>query len=274
MKGKGIDIVLNSKIVGRAIKWNAILLFNYNTSRTSEYYTNDANVVSRLLSGGNTITPIIGKPLYSIAAYKWGGLDASGNPQGYENGQLSINYTGIINEGRTKGETGNIVFIGSTIPEFFGSLNNILSWKNIVVSANFAYKFGYYFQRTSIGYSQLINSGNGHKDFEKRWQKPGDEIITNVPSFIYPNNSQRNSFYENSEILVEKGDHIRLQYINFSYSIFKKKVEKIHLNEIQLYINAANLGILWRANKEKLDPEYPSTIPPTKSIAFGVRVSL
>ena len=35
-------------------------------------------------------------------------------------------------------------------------------------------------------------------EFAQRWQKPGDELKTNVPSVIYPANSLRDNFYDYS----------------------------------------------------------------------------
>jgi hypothetical protein len=45
---------------------------------------------------------------------------------------------------------------------------------------------------------------------------------------------------------------------------------------IQVYGNAANLGILWRANKRGIDPEYRggNIIPPSKTFSIGIRAQL
>jgi hypothetical protein len=38
-----------------------------------------------------------------------------------------------------------------------------------------------------------------------------------------------------------------------------------------MYVNASNLGIIWKANKDGLDPDYPSTMIPPKAYALGIR---
>jgi hypothetical protein len=44
---------------------------------------------------------------------------------------------------------------------------------------------------------------------------------------------------------------------------------------IQIYCVINNIGILWRANKYGIDPDYPdATIPPSKSISLGVKATL
>ena len=45
------------------------------------------------------------------------------------------------------------------------------------------------------------------------------------------------------------------------------------LNNISFYINAANLGFIWKANKVGLDPDYPATIYPSKSLSIGIRTN-
>ncbi len=47
-------------------------------------------------------------------------------------------------------------------------------------------------------------------DFARRWQRPGDERFTNVPSpGEYGNDNFRDDFYRNSSTTIARGDHIR-----------------------------------------------------------------
>jgi hypothetical protein len=151
-------------------------------------------------------------------------------------------------------------------------LINELKWKQVSVAFNISYRLGYYFRKPAFSSSSLVNNGIGHKDFEKRWQKPGDELLTNVPAFMYPVDPNADNFYASSEINVAKGDHIRFQYINVNYSI--DKISSKIPTSVQLYLNVANIGIIWRANKDNLDPDFPSSLPLTKQFTLGLRASL
>lgn len=274
MEGKGVDVILNTRNINRNFKWFTQLLFNYNTNKTTNYYSQHPYPVLLLINAGGTINPIVGKPLYAIAAYKWGGLDNTGTPQGYVNGQLSTDYIAIGNEATSKGLDGNIAYKGSAVPTVFGSLINTVSFKGFSLSANVSYKFGYYFLKPYLSYSQLVSNGTGHIEFEKRWQKPGDESITSVPAFMYPIDEARDGFYGSSEVNVLKGDHIRLQYVNLLYTISNQNWKRLPLKQVQVYVNAANIGVLWRANKDGLDPDWPYAVPPLKTISFGLRATL
>ncbi|MFN4313284.1 MAG: SusC/RagA family TonB-linked outer membrane protein [Chitinophagaceae bacterium] len=273
MSGNGWELNLSGKIIDRRTKWATNLLFNYAESRTTKYLSAAAGSMASLLGGGNSIIPVVGKPMYGIVAYRWGGLDNQGNPQGYVNGELSSDYSAIANEGIVKGLEGNIVYKGSGSPLIFGSLINQFGFSRFTLAVNISYRFKYFFRKSSIRYDALIHSGAGHKDYANRWQKAGDELITTVPSFVYPNPSLRDDFYLLSEVNILKGDHIRLQYINLSYALPKFLTKSI-FSDGEVYANVSNVGILWRANKEKLDPDYPSSIRPTTAWALGISLTL
>jgi TonB-dependent starch-binding outer membrane protein SusC len=276
MIGNGVDFILKSKNIDRKFKWVTNFLFNYNNNQTTSYYFPDGVLTASYYTGlgnGSSIGPLIGKPLYSIISYKWGGLDNQGNPQGFLNGSMSTDYNSIFNSAGNIKDSQNIVYSGPATPVFFGSIGNSFSWKGLSLTANITYKLGYYFRKSSISYDALFNDGIGHSDFEKRWQNPGDEKLTHVPSMIYPNDANRDEFYLSSSVNVDRGDHIRLQFINLSYDLNKSLLKGFPFQSVQCYVNASNLGILWRANKDGLDPDYANSTPAPKTIALGFRAN-
>jgi hypothetical protein len=126
--------------------------------------------------------------------------------------------------------------------------------------------------RSSIDYAALYNRLNGHADFEQRWQKPGDELYTHVPAMRYPLVSGRDEFYTASEVLATKGDHIRLQYIQCSYELNKSTIKKLPVSAIRFYSTFNNIGLIWKANHQNLDPDY-AQLPPAQNIAFGLNIN-
>ena len=262
LSGKGIDVQMRIVPVQSSMNWSSSVIFNYNTSIVKKYHLTSSQVqsdISRIIgSDGSLITPIVGMPLYAIAAYRYGGLDREGNPQGYLNGELSTDYIAIRNSVR-ENQDGNksARYIGNATPTYFGAWMNELSYKNLSLSFNITYRAGYYFRRQSIHYDGLIaGRGAGHADYAKRWQQVGDENNTAVPAMIYPQVvSYRDDYYNLSDILVEKADHIRLQFINLTYQLKTKR--KYLPKNTRVFVNMANLGILWRANKQGLDPDNP-----------------
>ncbi len=268
LKGKGVDITLRTKnYSGTNLQWSTDWLFSYNDHKVAKYLL-PLGLKDYLRS---PLTPIEGENAYSLISYKWGGLTSNGKPQGYLNGQLSTDYR---NMARSENQADFIIH-GSARPIYFGAFRNTISWKKISVSANITYRLKYYFRRTTtINYSSLYSSWilEGYTDYIQRWQKPGDELYTHVPAMSYPADSRQDNFYQVSEVTVEKGDHIRLQDINFSYDIDKSVWKKLPFNSVKLYLYANNLGVIWKATKSKQDPDYG--LPPRRNIAAGFTINL
>jgi hypothetical protein len=197
------------------------------------------------------------------------GLDGQGNPQGWLNGHVSEDYGSITNSS----DLSNLLYKGPANPTVFGSVRNDFGWKRWGLSFNIVYKLGYYFRRSSINYYNLFQgSSPGHPDYKRRWQYPGDEQRTYVPSLIYPADASRDLFYTNSEPLVEKGDHIRLQDIELSYKLQKKVLSRLPVQSIRFYLYANNIGLLWKANHQGIDPDNISDMPNPRTLALGIKL--
>lgn len=264
---KGIDIQLNTQNIVSKFSWNTTLNFSYAKTIVTNYFQNPIKGIPTI----SDINPAKGNIAWGIYAYQWGGLDPlTGDPQGYYTKDVSKNYTNIINDSFQ-----NHKLMGSSIPLYFGNMLNTFSYKNFTLSANIIYKFAYYFRKPTISYTNLFNSWIGNDDYARRWQTPGDEEFTTVPSMIYPGNSNRDLFYANSEVNVEKGDHIRLNDIRLSYNFQNRNLPSwVPIKNCQLFAYANNLNvIIWKASKTNLNPDYASSIiPPQKSIALGLSI--
>jgi len=267
---KGVDININSQNLNGSINWNTNFLFSYNKNTVTRYL-NVPTSYNYYIGNGTGISPIVGQPAYNIISYRWAGLNPqNGNPRAYLNGEVSEDYTAITATARES----DLVYSGSAIPQIYGALRNDLGFRQFNLSFNISYRFDYNFRRQTTSYESLYNSWTGYDDYADRWQKPGDELKTVVPSMVYPSNPLRDQIYNYSNITVEKGDHIRLQDIRLSYRIDRARNSGSPFQSISLYLYANNLGILWRANKYGLDPDYGQGFPNPKSISLGCNITL
>lgn len=271
MEESGLQADLVTQPLNRKFKWNMHLLMNYEKNKVTRYYMPDS-LGYHYISDGNSVKALPGIPLYSIISYAWRGLDEQGSPVGVINGKNSTDYTAINGNGTL---TSDLIYNGPATPRLFGSFMNTFSWGAWNLSMAVGYKLFYYFRKSSIDYSALFSRGIGHADFSKRWQTAGDEKYTNVPAFIYPDNPNRDAFYTSSEVLVRRADHIRLQFVNLSYNLSSHQLRRFPVSQLRLYAYLSNLGLLWRANKDGIDPDYlPSiTLPPVLSVTIGLHAN-
>nr|WP_186774471.1 SusC/RagA family TonB-linked outer membrane protein [Chitinophaga pinensis] len=272
MKGGGLDIVLSSININRRISWTTDFLFNYNWDKITGFKY--VRPYRGAIAGGDgtisTIYPVLGRPVYGIYAYRWAGLDPqTGDPLGYLDGKISKEYNNIT---RTN-NAADIEYYGPARPTIFGALRNTIAYKGLTLSINFAFKMRYYFRRTSIAYSNLFGNWSGHEDFIDRWKQAGDETHTNVPSMVYPADANRDVFYQYSAALIEKGDHIRLQDIRLSYNMNNVLLKRIGAEYIQVYLYANNPGLIWKANKSDIDPDYLIGNRVSRTLSLGCKLS-
>lgn len=278
MSGQGFDLSLTSRNLTGRLKWSTTLLFSHATDKVTRYdVIPQASQLVGADGNGTVAVPNLGKPVFGVYSYKWGGLNPlTGNPEGYVNGVKSEDYDAIINNPAIN----DLAYSGPARPTYFGGLNNRFVYKGFSLDIQINYKLGYYFRKPTIVYSQA-SGGTAYlkvnRDYNNRWQKAGDEKTTNVPSIIYPFSGSRDEFYQGSEIAVEKGDHIRLQDISLSYDFSRTKFAALPFSDLQIFIYGNNLGILWKANHSGLDPDAVpggndrSTVPAPRSIAFGIK---
>ncbi|SEM53655.1 TonB-linked outer membrane protein, SusC/RagA family [bacterium A37T11] len=271
----GLDLQLDANILKGTLGWTANILFSYARDKVTKYLSAPPSPTA--MANYDFNYPVEGKPYSPIFAYRWAGLDPqTGNPQGYVNGQLSQDYAAIL----SVPSPSDLAYIGPGRPQYTGSLRNTLFYKTLSVSINITYKGHYYFRDNSVDYSTLIRTFGGvaqQPGYENRWQKPGDELNTNVPSFNYPVDPNREGFYRLSEALVEKGDHIRLQDIRLDYDLSNVIPTGVwHAASIYAYVN--NVGIIWKATHSYVDPDFVSlsnanNYPSPRTYALGITVT-
>lgn len=253
---RGVDLTLSARWFRGAFGWTSILLHSSLGEEVLDFEKKPT--INNLLATASSPSaqPIVGRPLYGIYTYQWAGLDPqAGNPMGYLNGEPSMDYLGISRAATID----NLQYHGPARPTSFGSLRNELSYRGFSLSLNISYRLGYHYKRKSIDYFTLLRGEIGHGDFDKRWQSPGDEAHTQVPSLPATADTRRNAFYSNSAILVERGDHIRLNDVRLAYTWDRGKYPGLPFRSLQVYGYAGNLGLLWKASNDSLDPDYQSS---------------
>ncbi|ATP57389.1 hypothetical protein CPT03_13380 [Pedobacter ginsengisoli] len=272
VRTNGIDLIINSTNFDHRFKWNTGFLFSYNKDKVTNYKIKQSSNLQAIQS--NTSNPIEGYPYYAIFSFPFAGLDATGAPQGYIDGEPSKDYTTIT----SSLDLSQIRYYGSASPKYFGSIINTFTYQQFELSVNLVYKLGYYFRRENVfggsNYGSALSPNFQLADYSKRWQKAGDELHTDIPALTYPNSSARSNFFQYSAALVEKGDHLRLQDIRLSYTLSPNSLLRSIFKNASLFLYARNLGILWRKNKHHIDPDYgATTIPQPFSGSMGINLS-
>lgn len=265
LKGTGVDLGLNSvNIKSGDFSWESNFHLSYNRVKVTKNNVASSAYAQQAISGGVYFT---GSNLSTLYAYKWAGLDPlTGAARVYING-VPNNSTASV---AINSSVSNLKEIGSAVPVYYGNFGHTVQYKGIGLYANLIYKLGYYQRRPAS--SLFLNASMQGAEYAQRWQQPGDEQHTNVPSMDYarivaiPTND---IIYQYADINTYKADNIRLQEVNLSYT-FTKKLK--YVKAINVYVNMPLNVIVWKANKLGLDPDvYDFPVPKTYTLGFSTR---
>jgi hypothetical protein len=160
-------------------------------------------------------------------------------------------------------------YMGPAQPTVFGAILNTFKRGYFSLSFNISYKLFYYFRKPALNYSDLISKWNSLDSYNRRWEKPGDERLTNVPSFNYQAPSTRDLFYGGSTVMVDRADNIRLEDINICFDKDNFRLGNTCFPHLKVFIYASNLGKIWTANKGGYDPYYVGVPKDAKRISIG-----
>lgn len=127
-------------------------------------------------------------------------------------------------------------------PILSGGFGIDLNLYGVDIAASFQYSLGGWGQ--DYAYQTLMHSDRGgsqnwHVDIANRWQYPGQE--TDVPRL-----SNGNDLYANSSStrFLISSSYLSLSNVRVGYSFPKKWIEKIKLNNLNLWVSADNLFVL------------------------------
>lgn len=280
MENKGIELGLTSvNIQNKNFSWASRFVLSYNKNKITKLDT-QIPVTTGNQKIGYQFLP--GYSAFAVFAYKYAGLDDTGDPQ-------IVLADGSITKAPNATLAEDVVYKGTTQPVWNGGFTNTLQYKGFVLSANIVYSLGHVMRRpvntfytgrlthSNVSYFNTYWGGNVSAEFYDRWKNPGDENITDIPSYE-PNSALSRSrrdvgYYINGDLNVVSASSIKLRDITLSYSLPESVLNQIKADEITLRLQMSNI-MLWKANKYGIDPEFIGSMPTNQnSVALGLRVA-
>lgn len=264
ISNKGIEVTLNSlNLSGNDWSWRTQVNFSYNKNVVKEI-----KLAQQITSGDDKIRQsyLPGHTAFAIHAYDYVGLDDLGDP-------LVRLADGTVTKVNKDVMADDVLYMGTAQQPWSGGLFNNLQYKNFNLNVGLVFNMGHVLIRdvNTLYYSEAGNayinsgdfkSGNFHAEFADRWQKPGDESITNVPSFISSSAISRSrrdvNHYIYGNLNVLDASYIKIRDIMLRYKLPQSLLEKSKISQVSFNAQVSNL-MLWKANKAGIDPEFQNT---------------
>lgn len=226
---------------------------------------------------------IAGYSTDKLFAYRFAGLDENGQTMVYDENDNKVKFTEDITSLKS------LKCIGHSQPTVYGGINLNVSWKNFSLFSLFTYQFGNKFFKPTFN-TYATNTRNLmwelSDDIANRWRQEGDEATTNVPGILPTSNysllsrATHSIFrYKYSDINVEKGDYLRWRQVSLSYRLDNDWLKALHIQGASIALSVSNIGLLWKANKAGLDPDYAAGVnamtdlPPKKAYTLSINVN-
>lgn len=178
-------------------------------------------------------------------------------------------------------------YAGKLDPDFTGGINTSLKYKQLTLSASFNLQVGGKKFLAPMFDSNMNNTtpyeyNNLPKDLVKRWRKPGDEAITDVPSLpargrgaiSLPTTTERaHLLYNYSDIRVVNASFLRCNNITLSYNISDGWIKKFAQN-MGFTFSVSNPFIIVSKDFKGRDPEVATGSQPiSQTYTLSVNLS-
>lgn len=275
LENQGLEISLTSQnIHNKSFSWTTTLNLAHNSSKLLKY--NEPSYFETDPSIKLFVNYDLNYPIGTLFAYKYAGLNSSGNPQIYK-------ADGSITSDPYAATGSDLVYKGSTIPKITGGLTNNFRYKQFALLVNMVFNFGAVMRNPFIDNfftGPLTTSsslgGNLPLSFLNRWQKAGDEKKTNIPVYIASEddsyNNRNTDYYTYADINVISASYIKLNDATLSYDLDIAALRWLKIKSAAVNVQLSNV-MLWTANKDGVNPEFGSAMPfNQKSLSLGLNV--
>ena len=260
MVNKGVELSANATIIRTPdFTWSVNANVSYNNNKLTSLY----NGVQEYALSSTATKLVVGRSVREFFMVRYAGVNpANGDPLWYtKDGKITNVYD----------ENDRVMLGKSFLADWQGGFGTNLSWKGIMLSAQFSwvgerYMFNNdrFFEESNGLYSSYNQSRRLLYD---RWKQPGD--VTDIPrNGVAPQMDSR--FLENAAFL-------RLKNLTLSYSLPQAWMARTKfLTSVRIYAQGQNL--LTFTGFSGLDPEsssnmYQAQYPASRQYSFGVDVT-
>ena len=268
MTNNGVEFGLHAAILqNKAFQWSSTLNLALNKSKVTKNNITDSDPTTNRPK--NTVPFLEGYPRESLWSYRWAGLDEQGRPQTFDAEGNKTRFPVLE----------SLVYNGSTRPLYTGGWSNEFRYKGFHLSIYTVFNWGHYARKEMPEMNSLTWASSYNNQISKRWRTPGDELITDIPTF--PgwedlSNEYFNLATKSSNSIIDAA-YIRVREMSLSYTFRRPQLQgKLPFSEIRLVSQLNNLWI-WKANKSSIDPEAlvaaQLQLPQPKVFTFGINIT-
>lgn len=279
----GIELSIGSRLnITRDLRWTGVLNYSHNRNEVREFH---------VLATGRRPNIHPGFAINSIWAYNAVGYTREGFIilEGRDGRRIELTDLNMINlpAGETVDTYNWSHHIGQLAPKGNLGFTSTFNFRGLTFSFLITGRFGHHFnRRDGFGHSQdraafsrsLERAIEVHKSGYENAPFIGRPLWNEYNRAVFAaNNLWQNlpSITDNTKAAFLRGDHLRLSEVFLGYDIPGSLIGVSGIRNINVFAQARHLGLLWTANEEGIDPDFPiGNLRPPPTFTFGLRVNL
>ncbi|RDV13490.1 TonB-dependent receptor [Pontibacter diazotrophicus] len=264
VRNRGIEFAVSTvNVEAGKFRWETDLNFTRNINEIVDLYGDGEDDINNQW--------FIGRSLGAVFSYNWLGVWQEGDdiPESFNAVPGDLRFEDIDGDGRITGD--DRVYLGSTLPKWYGGLTNTFHYSNFHLSV---------FVQTSQG-SMKGNPDIYYGDEAGRRNIPAavgywtpENRSTEFPSLSYRNPHGYNFARDNS--------YVRIKDVRFSYTVPQDFLDKYGISGLTVYTAGRNL--LTFTDWVGWDPEsnqssrgsgnWANNYPVVRTVSFGLNLTL
>ncbi|MEO6000761.1 MAG: SusC/RagA family TonB-linked outer membrane protein [Chitinophagaceae bacterium] len=256
MKSQGAEALIGGQVIKRKNwGWKTNLTFGYNKTEITNVKNQPLIFDLVKAEGGNRES----FPINSLFSLRFNGLTHNTGAPTFINQEGKVSSDVFLQDE----EVSYLKFEGSVDPTITGGFSNTFNYRSLSLNIFITYQAGNkvrLYPAFRTGYSDLDAMP---KEFVDRWEMPGDELITRIPSILdafYATQQNGASPYNNYNYSSERiadGGFVRLKTVSLSYNLDAASLKSIGFNNVSLTAAAINPWLIYSDKKLKgQDPEF------------------
>jgi TonB-linked SusC/RagA family outer membrane protein len=261
LRNRGFEFELTSVNIDKGgFKWTTSFNYTYLQNEVTKLYGD-----LEFLPSDPSIA--VGYSLGTYFTQEYAGVNpATGRPMWYD-----------INRNPTyQPVAADRVYLGNSLPSFFGGMQNAFSYKGFEMVVFFNYEYGrviadgqYNFLREN---STRLTLNALREVADRRWTSPGQ--LTDIPRQFVNGPEVRGVNMNTGSSTLLKADYIRLKQFTFAYNFQPSMLRGLGLSSARLYVQGINLWTY--TDYPGYDPEFlgvaTGILPQTKNYTVGVQI--
>ena len=268
MRNSGFEFEVSGTLLQtNDFRWNLSVMGSTVKNKVLELTSESPEIISGVFSTK------VGLPINTYYMAKSAGVDPATGAQlywVYDTDQNGNKVNERISSDSSLAATSKY-YLGSRIPDLYGSISTDFSWKGFDLSVLTTYSLGgKVYDSLYMGSMDVMYTGDTwNKHALRRWQKPGD--ITDVPRISIGGANVVTDRY-----LVD-ASYFAIKNITLGYNLPQNWLRSAHIGSVRVFASFDNLGLF--SHLDGMDPQYNFTgetnytYAPNRTYSFGLEVN-